>query len=443
MERLLYISVRVDVGPYYEFANESFKHPLPPANLTTLPFSVSLQTILVWQCLHSYCVILDVSSCAGRCGEGYSREADCQCDYNCQHFTECCHDYKRHCTAELSCKGRCFETFVRGQECDCDADCRKYQKCCPDYQEHCEDAKRSSKNSQKKKPKKVVEAHEMYTNYFVPDEQDDKNLCNGKPTNGIIALPNGTLAVFRGHYYWLLDSSKQPTVSPRKIIEGWGIPSPIDTVFSRCNCDGKIFFFKGSQYWRFTNDVKDVGYPKQIAKGFAGLNGKITAVLSVAQHNSRPESAYFFKRGGSVQHYIYNQEPAKKCKKKVNVRYPAYTPRAVIKRRRFERAIRSAVVYRTPVMHHTVRIYQNPTGQLYFNVKLLHEEVKINSYWRGFPKVVHAAISIPSYWKPDGFDYYVFSKDQYYNVNVASRTARSVTSRTGQTASKDWYKCPK
>ncbi|TFK00517.1 cbp/p300-interacting transactivator 4 [Platysternon megacephalum] len=267
------------------------------------------------------------------------------------------------------------------------------------------------------------------------DEQD-KNLCNGKPADGIVALPNGTLAVFRGHYYWLLDSARQPTVSPRKITEGWGIPSPIDTVFSRCNCDGKTFFFKGSQYWRFTNDAKDVGYPKQIAKGFAGLSGKIVAVLSVAQHNKRPESVYFFKRGGSVQHYIYNQEPAKKCKKKVYVRYPSYTPRAVIKRRRFERAIRSAIMYRTPVMYHTQRINHNPSG-------ILHHEVKINSYWRGFPKVVHSAISIPNYQRPDGYDYYVFSRDQYYNVDVASRIARSVTSRTGQTVSKDWYKCPK
>uniref|UniRef100_A0A8C3HR54 SMB domain-containing protein n=1 Tax=Chrysemys picta bellii TaxID=8478 RepID=A0A8C3HR54_CHRPI len=389
----------------------------------------------------------DLSSCAGRCGEGYSREAPCHCDYSCLHYMECCHDYKRFCTEELSCKGRCFETFVRGRECDCDADCEKFGKCCPDYQKHCEEGEctflineiseeiGSGLDNVGTRPLQLHLNKKLYTNYFVPDERD-KNLCNGKPADGIVALPNGTLAVFRGHYYWLLDSARQPTVSPRKITEGWGIPSPIDTVFSRCNCDGKTFFFKGSQYWRFTNDVKDVGYPKQIAKGFAGLSGKIVAVLSVAQHNKRPESVYFFKRGGSVQRYIYNQEPAKRCKKKAYVRYPAYTHRAVIKRRRFERAIRSAIEYRTPVMYHTLRINHNPSG-------ILHHEVKINSYWRGFPKVVHSAISIPNYRRPDGYDYYVFSKDQYYNVNVASRIARSVTSQTGQTVSKDWYKCPK
>uniref|UniRef100_A0A7M4FBM2 Proteoglycan 4 n=2 Tax=Crocodylus porosus TaxID=8502 RepID=A0A7M4FBM2_CROPO len=246
----------------------------------------------------------------------------------------------------------------------------------------------------------------------------------------MVALQNGTLAVFRGHYYWLLNPDSPPTVSPRKISEVWGIPSPIDTVFSRCNCDGKTFFLKGSQYWRFTNDVMDKGYPKQIAKGFAGLNGKIIAALPVARYNNRPESVYFIKKGGNMQHYIYRQEPAKKCKKKARViiRYPAYTPRLVI-RRRFERAIRTQTVYQT------IKIQKYSTG-------ILHDEVKLPTYWRGFPKTVYTALSVPNYQKPDGYDYYVFSKDKYYNVNVGSRIVRSVTAITGQTVSKDWYKCP-
>lgn len=47
-----------------------------------------------------------------------------------------------------------------------------------------------------------------------------------------------------GHYYWLLNGRTPPTTSPRRISVGWGIPSPIDAVFSRCNCDGKTFFIK-------------------------------------------------------------------------------------------------------------------------------------------------------------------------------------------------------
>lgn len=54
---------------------------------------------------------------------------------------------------------------------------------------------------------------------------------------------------------------------------------------------------QGSQYWRFTNDIRDAGYPKQIVKGFRGLNGKIVAALSIAKYKTRPESVYFFKTG--------------------------------------------------------------------------------------------------------------------------------------------------
>ncbi|CAM5134659.1 unnamed protein product, partial [Eretmochelys imbricata] len=109
-----------------------------------------LKMTMVWNIYYIFLVLFsasliqqassqDLSSCAGRCGEGYSREAPCHCDYSCLHYMECCHDYKRFCTEELSCKGRCSETFVRGRECDCDADCKKYGKCCPDYPKHCEE----------------------------------------------------------------------------------------------------------------------------------------------------------------------------------------------------------------------------------------------------------------------------------------------------------------
>uniref|UniRef100_A0A8B9QJI2 SMB domain-containing protein n=1 Tax=Apteryx owenii TaxID=8824 RepID=A0A8B9QJI2_APTOW len=345
----------------------------------------------------------DLSSCAGRCGEGFSRENDCQCDYSCQHFEECCPDFGKVCAPALSCRGRCFEAFERGRACDCDADCERYQKCCPDYADHC--------------------------------KEEEKNLCNGKPADGMVALQNGTLAVFRGHYYWLLNGRSPPTAEPRRITDGWGIPSPIDTVFSRCNCDGKTFFIKNSLYWRFTDGVMDKGYPKALARGFAGLSGKIIAALPVARHNNRPESVYFIKKGGKIQQYVYKQEPAKKCKNKarLTIKYPAYVPRLVI-RRRFQRAVRLQAFQ-------TVRINPYPSGNLCL-LKILRKEVKITAYWRGLPKVIHSTVSVPNYNKPDGYDYYAFS-NRYYSLDVGSKTATSVTYLTGKTVSKDWYNCPK
>lgn len=247
-------------------------------------------------------------------------------------------------------------------------------------------------------------------------------------------MRNGTLVAFRGHYFWLLNPRSPPS-PPRRITEVWGIPSPIDTVFTRCNCEGKTFFFKDSQYWRFTNDVQDAGYPKQISKGFGGLNGKIVAALSIAKYKDRPESVYFFKRGGNVQQYTYKQEPVRKCSRRPAIHYPVFGEITQVRRRRFERAV-------GPSQTHTIRIQYTPIRVRYQDKGFLHNEAKVSSMWRGFPKVVTTAISLPNIRKPDGYDYYTFSKDQYYNVDVPRRTARAVTTRSGQTLSSVWYNCP-
>ncbi|XP_021010246.1 proteoglycan 4 isoform X1 [Mus caroli] len=726
----------------------------------------------------------DLSSCAGRCGEGYSRDATCNCDYNCQHYMECCPDFKRVCTTELSCKGRCFESFARGRECDCDSQCKQYGKCCADYDSFCEEVKDNKKNTPKKKPnpeppavdeagsgldngefkltppppdppttphskvttspkttaakpvtpkpslapnsetsketslasnkettvetkettatnkqssaskKKTTSAKETRsaektsdkdveptstipknsaptttkkpvtttkepvpttpkepepttpkepepttpkepepttpkepepttpkesepttpkesepttpkeseptttspktttlkattlapkvtapaeeiqnkpeettpasedsddskttlkpqkptkapkptkkptkapkkptstkkpktaktrkpkttpsplkptsatpelnttplevmlptttipkqtpnpeTAQVNPDHEDadggegekplipgppvlfptaipgtdllvgrlnqgininpmlsdETNLCNGKPVDGLTTLRNGTLVAFRGHYFWMLNPFRPPS-PPRRITEVWGIPSPIDTVFTRCNCEGKTFFFKDSQYWRFTNDVVDPGYPKQIVKGFGGLTGKIVAALSIAKYKDRPESVYFFKRGGNIQQYTYKQEPMKKCTgRRPAINYSVYGEAAQVRRRRFERAV-------GPFQTHTFRIhYSVPMRVSYQDKGFLHNEVKVSTMWRGFPNVVTSAITLPNIRKPDGYDYYAFSKDQYYNIDVPTRTARAITTRSGQTLSKIWYNCP-
>lgn len=41
---------------------------------------------------------------------------------------------------------------------------------------------------------------------------------------------------------------------------------------------------------------------------------------------------------------------------------------------------------------------------------ILQPEVKITSYWRGFPKEFNSVISVPNEEKVDGYDYYAFAK---------------------------------
>ncbi|XP_077308777.1 proteoglycan 4 isoform X1 [Lithobates pipiens] len=257
------------------------------------------------------------------------------------------------------------------------------------------------------------------------------NLCIGPPADGMTTLQNGSMVVFRGHYFWTLNQGGV-TEMPRKISEVWGIPSPIDTVFTRCNCGGKTFFFKGPRYWRFTNDVMDKGYPKEIIKGFGGLGGKVTAVLSVAGIKTRPESVYFFKPGGNVQKYTFRQEQTKRCtkKKQPSVNYPIYSQKVQTVKFRFPRDI---VRHRIEIRRTFTNIPQ-PLG-------ILHEERSIRSTWRGIPNNIVSAVSLPNPQKQDGFDYFVFTKDKYYNINMSSKVAIKPPAEAEQKTTKDFYKC--
>uniref|UniRef100_A0A4W6CWT7 SMB domain-containing protein n=1 Tax=Lates calcarifer TaxID=8187 RepID=A0A4W6CWT7_LATCA len=327
---------------------------------------------LDWRILPTSCEIITLlirlDLCRGRCGAEYYRGYMCQCDYSCLSYGECCKDYESQCTTKNSCKGRCGETFKRGRLCSCDSDCLKYKQCCPDY------------------------------------KINDTNLCSGRPISAVTTLRNGTMVVFRGHYFWFLDRNRVPGPA-RGITQVWGVPSPIDTVFTRCNCQGKTYIFKGAQYWRFENDVLDPGYPKVIETGFDGLRGHITAALSVPQYQRRRESVYFFKRGGLVQKYSYQFGTGSTCGKKPQL--AIYTVR--------NRMVRQA-----------------------------GSTINIRTSWRGFPSTITAAVSIPINREPEGYKYYVFSRSKSYNVRMdGERPAIAEPKPNASPQSNDIFKCPK
>ncbi|XP_060934173.1 proteoglycan 4b isoform X2 [Limanda limanda] len=243
---------------------------------------------------------------------------------------------------------------------------------------------------------------------YQADDSNDTNLCSGRPPGAVTTLRNGTVVVFRGHYFWLLNSRREPGPA-RGITQVWGVPSPIDTVFTRCSCQGKTYMFKGSQYWRFDNDALDSGYPKVIETGFDGLRGHITAALSVPQYNRRTESVYFFKRGGQVQKYSYQFGTSPSCGKKVQ--YPVHNGRV--------RMVRQAVSALGPV-------------------------INIRTSWRGFPTSITAAVSVPSTREPQGYKYYVFSRSKSYSVSLdGSRPVMAAAPAGVSPQSSNFIKCPR
>ncbi|XP_077075832.1 proteoglycan 4b isoform X7 [Siphateles boraxobius] len=229
----------------------------------------------------------------------------------------------------------------------------------------------------------------------------DTNLCSGRPVNGLTTLRNGTIVVFRGHYFWTLDKYRNPD-PPQLITRVWGIPSPIDTVYTRCNCLGKTYFFKGKDYWRFDNGMMDHGFPKPVSQGF-GQIGHITAALSIPEYRSRKESVIFFKRGGMAQKYTYQVTP--NCGKK-NPVYPART-----------RARRQAGA---------------ALGQI----------ISISKSWRGFPTMVTSAVSVPSRVK-EGYKYYVFSQRKHYSIKMEREKPVILKPATGpmENSASSFFKC--
>ncbi|KAK5930575.1 hypothetical protein CgunFtcFv8_026798 [Champsocephalus gunnari] len=368
----------------------------------------------------------------------------CQCDYGCLEYGECCRDYESQCTTKNSCKGRCGERFKRGSLCSCDSDCIKFKQCCPDRNLHCDadeptlnDASDPSTFSEEnhadpdstsvspEEPGDLPELDTLTTQTplftesvqddtthnpkdYQADDTNDTNLCSGRPVGAVTTLRNGTMVVFRGHYFWLVDRHMVPSPA-QSITQVWGVPSPIDTAFTRCNCEGKTYIFKGPRYWRFENGLLDPHYPKVVQVGFDGLRGQITAALSVPQYQSRRESVYFFKRGGAVQKYSYQLGASPTCGRKVH--NAVYTVRSRVARRA---------------------------------VSLLGPSINIRTSWRGFPSTITAAVSVPSRTEREGYKYHVFSRSTSYNVRMGGeRPVVPAPTANESPQSRDFFKCQK
>ncbi|KAF3698892.1 Vitronectin [Channa argus] len=288
-------------------------------------------------------------NCVGRCGEVFTRGQQCTCDFSCLQHNECCPDFQKTCTIAQSCQGRCGETFRRGQLCECDPQCIRYNTCCHDYQLHC-----GNRKSQRSSMRSNSESEEWFTasvpssngqaqdspalgsslqSYNAPSLGSSSPVSpSGPGTAGVTAhmllSPGGAppyvsnqglssltgsrprpstlqdvaqtlgLSVVDGGSAGLgADPVSRSVGHPQSITDSLGISSPIDAVFTRCNCHGNTYIIKGDRYWRFNgNMVVEAGFPKPVATEFPGLTGAINAALAVPATRSSSESVYFFKK---------------------------------------------------------------------------------------------------------------------------------------------------
>ncbi|XP_068440315.1 vitronectin a [Clinocottus analis] len=303
-------------------------------------------------------------SCMGRCENGFNAQKKCQCDSMCKYYKSCCSDFEVTCG--MTTRG---DTFVLAEDDDgelVDAttppprhsahdqslvvndQLKKTQQPIADFerrpQHHEETAPEMTKPprlmetilqkipvtqktpiSQKvpptqttpstTKPSATDAAAETttvpVTTAATPDAPDpDAVVCSGRPFDSFMQQKNGSIFAFRGQYFFELNEKSVLPGYPKLIKDVWGISGPIDAAFTRVNCQGKTYIFKGNKYWRFDNGVLDDDYPRDISVGFDKIPDHMDAAFALPApgHNGK-EKVYFFK-GDQYHTYEFLHQPS-------------------------------------------------------------------------------------------------------------------------------------
>ncbi|XP_026184478.1 vitronectin b [Mastacembelus armatus] len=221
--------------------------------------------------------------------------------------------------AEESCVGRCG-SFDSQRKCQCDRMCLYYGSCCGDFDTIC--SKKVSRGDTFNHTEEEQEATTTIATTLTPTSDivatngsskpvhPDTVSCSGRPFDAFLQLKNGSIYVFRGEYFFELDDKSVLPGYPKLIQDVWGIPGPIDAAFTRINCQGKSYIFKGNKYWRFDGDILDEDYPRDISVGFDSTPDDIDAAFAIPAPSHRgKEKAYFFK-GNTYYQYEFKHQPS-------------------------------------------------------------------------------------------------------------------------------------
>ncbi|XP_062413940.1 proteoglycan 4-like isoform X2 [Pungitius pungitius] len=405
----------------------------------------------------------NAQSCRGRCGEAFRRGRLCECDPDCFQFSTCCQDYQSHCEARVpvfqprnsqpvraAASGNLGSESLRGSNSASEEQYTGVRNMAAAHSRAPVSPARGSSLPRRRAPltppgpAAVGAGGSALTNPRPSTLQDvaqalalleggpeglgtgvlnDANLCSDSPINGLTALSNGTILIFKGDEFWTVDAISRSVGSPQSVMDTLGVPSPIDTVFTRCNCLGHTYIIKGDQYWRLNgNMVMEPGYPKPLVSEFPGLTGSISAALAVPAAGSRAETVYFFKSGDIMQSFSFPPASTPSCSK---------APRGSSR----GRLARQADV-------------------------LLSGEINIRVSLTGFPCPVTSALSMPSPQRSDPYEHYVFSGPLFFGVQTSgdlpalrkpqTPTPSPVTVATAQNAKtplpsnsiKVWLRCP-
>ncbi|XP_031136743.1 vitronectin b [Sander lucioperca] len=231
--------------------------------------------------------------------------------------------------AEESCEGRCG-SFDPQRKCQCDSMCVYYGSCCGDFDTIC--PKKIARGDTFEEADEVTEASTTVAestpttlpptvntvsasiNYSplptTTPVDPDAVACSGQPFNAFLQLKNGSIYAFRGKYFFELDDKSILPGYPKLIQDVWGMSGPIDAAFTRINCQGKSYIFKGNQYWRFDGDVLDKDYPRDISVGFDGIPDDVDASFAIPAPSHRGKEKVYFFKGDKYYQYEFKYQPS-------------------------------------------------------------------------------------------------------------------------------------
>merc|ERR1711922_48475 len=120
------------------------------------------------------------------------------------------------------------------------------------------------------------------------------SLCGSSKFDAIVKTEDGTSYVFKGYEYWKFENQIPEIGYPKQLDLGFpGIPGNLDTAYVWSG-NGKIYFTKGNNYWKFdpsrTPFVQKDKYPRDIS--LWGLPGNLDGALQWDNGKT-----YFFKDG--------------------------------------------------------------------------------------------------------------------------------------------------
>ncbi|XP_019502671.1 PREDICTED: vitronectin [Hipposideros armiger] len=270
---------------------------------------------LLMLALLAWVVLADQESCKNRCTEGFNANRKCQCDELCSYYQSCCTDYTTECKPKVT-RGDVF-TLPEDEYGAFD-----YHEGTTDYAQLesttlSSDLQAPFERATEQAPVLNPEQGQGTLSPEVGPGSTGQQIwstaeepCSGKPFDAFTDLKNGSLFAFRGQYCYELDEKAVRPGYPKLIQDVWGIEGPIDAAFTRINCQGKTYLFKGSQYWRFEDGVLDPDYPRNISEGFKGIPDNVDAALALPAHSYHGRERVYFFKGKQYWEYEFQQQPS-------------------------------------------------------------------------------------------------------------------------------------